>query len=498
MKPIHILGFLLATLGVFIGAIAFLSPKEVVLTDSYAIKFPEFREIFFEDTVQYADISHITDIKVSDSIVEITHDTIVVGNDTTVVIDTVRANADSLRHTSYAIQYPDGDNTELYPFFETLSKLKESKELVRIIHYGDSQIEGGRISSVVRNNLQKTFGGSGPGFMPIFEENIFGYQLKAQHTGDWFKHTRYGVPDSLVIIRSSKWGALASICRFAPVLNDSVKLPKQIYQASATFRKKMQSQFPLNNKFTRIKIFSSNNTKPVFVELNQGAKTLSMATIDTSRALKITKFSINEFTDEGITLTFTGEDSPDIYGIALDDTAGIAVDNVPMRGSSGLEFRKISKSQLAEMYDILNVKLFILEFGVNVVPNVTDNYEYYERSFYNTIVRLKEIHPEAPVLVIGISDMARKNGDKFESYPNVELIRDAQKAACLKAGCAFWDMFEAMGGKNSMPSWVFANPPLAQKDFTHFNYDGSKIVAEMFFNAFMKEYNRYLKTVAQK
>jgi hypothetical protein len=48
-----------------------------------------------------------------------------------------------------------------------------------------------------------------------------------------------------------------------------------------------------------------------------------------------------------------------------------------------------------------------------------------------------------------------------------------------------------MGGKNSMPSWVFANPPLAQKDFTHFNRKGGHIIAQMFYNALMAEYDAY-------
>jgi lysophospholipase L1-like esterase len=48
-------------------------------------------------------------------------------------------------------------------------------------------------------------------------------------------------------------------------------------------------------------------------------------------------------------------------------------------------------------------------------------------------------------------------------------------------------MFEAMGGKNSMPKWVDANPPLAFKDYTHFNGTGAKKIAEMFTDALISE-----------
>ena len=148
---------------------------------------------------------------------------------------------------------------------------------------------------------------------------------------------------------------------------------------------------------------------------------------------------------------------------------------------------------MKEMYNQLNVKLIIMQFGVNVVPHIVKSYAYYEQSFYRQLVVLKKMNPNIPFIVIGFSYMSRKVNGHYASYPNIKKIRTAQKNAAFKAGCAFWDMYEAMGGENSMPSWVFAQPPLAQKDFTHFSYKGSSIIAQMFYNALMYEYSNYLK-----
>ena len=49
----------------------------------------------------------------------------------------------------------------------------------------------------------------------------------------------------------------------------------------------------------------------------------------------------------------------------------------------------------------------------------------------------------------------------------------------------FWDLYEAMGGKNSMVAWV--NKGLAQKDYTHFSFKGAKYVGEMFYEAIIQE-----------
>jgi hypothetical protein len=47
------------------------------------------------------------------------------------------------------------------------------------------------------------------------------------------------------------------------------------------------------------------------------------------------------------------------------------------------------------------------------------------------------------------------------------------KKAAFKSGAAFWDMYKAMGGENSMPSWVFAEPAGIER-FVHFNHEELK------------------------
>jgi len=87
--------------------------------------------------------------------------------------------------------------------------------------------------------------------------------------------------------------------------------------------------------------------------------------------------------------------------------------------------------------------------------------------------------------------MSIKKEDYFETYPYLENVRDALKEASFKAGAGFWDMFSAMGGKNSMPSWVVAEPALASTDYIHFSPRGARIIAELFYEALNYEYETY-------
>ena len=190
-------------------------------------------------------------------------------------------------------------------------------------------------------------------------------------------------------------------------------------------------------------------------------------------------------------LGFKGDESPMVYAISLETPTGIIVDNIAIRGSSGTDFTRSDNASLKRVMQIVKPKLIILQFGVNIVPHIVDSYTYYENQLYQQIVALKGVNPGVSVILIGVSDMSRKVNGRFESYPNIERIRDAQRNAAFRAGAAFWDCYTAMGGHNSMPAWVYASPPLASKDFVHFTLRGSNIIAEMFYSSLMESYNRF-------
>lgn len=205
-----------------------------------------------------------------------------------------------------------------------------------------------------------------------------------------------------------------------------------------------------------------------------------------------------ETTPEKLRYTFKGKDSPDFYGLSLDGNYGVAVDNVAMRGSSGTFLNKVDQSLMSSMYAELGVELFIMQFGGNVMPYMEDEKEAkeYANYFYSQLVALKRIRPGACVLVIGPSDMSYKENGEYITYPMLPYVVNELKAASLKAGAPFWDMYAAMGGENSMPTWV--EKGLAGEDYTHFTPGGARFVAEMFYEAFIYEYQNYSKKATVK
>ena len=60
-----------------------------------------------------------------------------------------------------------------------------------------------------------------------------------------------------------------------------------------------------------------------------------------------------------------------------------------------------------------------------------------------------------------------------------------------KYDAGVWDMFEVMGGLNSVVLWQWNN--LAQSDKIHFTREGYLLVADLFFTAFMQDFEQYIQ-----
>lgn len=475
MKPFKSLIFLIVVFGI-LTIIAWFAPKGgFVLWGNNHIKFPTLNSIFNDSTIKYADISNI--IKQAEANIDSFPK-----NDSILLIDSL--NVDSLVKVVQHLEFPDSERTALIPFFK---KVQRNDGLIRVLHYGDSQIEGDRITGFLRNRFQQRFGGTGAGLVPLVEVNNLDGAVRVENTGDWKRYTLFGKVDKSV--KHKKYGVLLSFSRFAPQYNDTLSNDSTVYEGTVKISKASAAYANCYN-FSELKLFYGNNKKPVVAELFDGDKLLGYETMLPCEGLNNVSWKLSSIPKE-LKLKFSGKDSPDIYAMALDGPSGLAFDNIPLRGSSGTDFARGDLNLLKQMYDKLNVKLLIFEFGVNVVPNVLDDYTFYENWIYGQLATLKRIRPDMSIIVIGISDMSRKTENGYESYPNIEKIRDAQKKAAFRANCAFWDFYKAMGGQNSMPSWVSADPPMAAKDFTHLSPRGARIVSEMLYNALISEYNDY-------
>ncbi len=365
----------------------------------------------------------------------------------------------------------------LEPFFDSLL---HSMGQTRILYYGDSQIEGDRITSYLRHALRQHEGGEGPGlFLPVMPV-MYTKTVWIRSSSNWKKYNYLSFKSGE--IDHTSLGPFMAICRYMPQGSHSektesawVKIRPSAYADSAA------------SVYKTLRLFYGNVQDLVNITVTAGD--LKMLSDTLSRREGLNEIRCNLKGVEEITIEFSGKDSPDIYGISIESDKGVIVDNIPQRGSAGLEFTMVERTNLKEAYTLLSPDLIVLQYGLNIVKNVRKDYTYYQKGLERQINRLKEVAPGTPVLVIGVTDMAAGEGDSLVSFTNIPAIIEAQQRATKESGAAFWDAYSAMGGQLSIKSWAERIPQLAQKDYVHFTYSGadtiSKILSEsLFLHAF--------------
>lgn len=506
IKPFGVLLILLSVFAV-LAIVSVLFPSGGMrIGNRFCLHFPGPGDLIDPSRPGYADISHIADFPVAEAdtalpvfvsapppeaVAAIAGTTTALESDPSLnlagPLGTVTedpAGEAGIRQTAVYLEYPPGNDTSLHRFFRSLVKA-ESSCPVRIIHYGDSQIENDRITSVFRNRLQARFGGSGIGMFPVISPSPHSASIRIAHAGSWQRHTPLQRGNG----RSAhnRYGLLMSYA--AASAN-----PEESSQTAASFALRPSGTgFSRSRQMKQLSLYLGSGNAPFALELRMRQEIIDTLFFPAAGPLRRVSWTLPESAGE-YSVIFSGEGTPEVYAVSLDDTAGVAIDNVPMRGSAGLEFSRTDPAILRQMMDELNVGLILMQFGVNVVPHVTGDYSYYENSLLRQLLFLKSLRPGIGIVVVGVSDMsARTPGGFYESWPNIELIRDAQRNAAFRAGFPFWDLYGAMGGKNSMPAWVAADPPLGQADHTHFTFRGAGLVGEMLYTALMADFGKYLQ-----
>lgn len=485
MKPLKTLIFILGVFVLLAGTIWF-TPEEGVEVGGFTFHMPTCSELILVDEVEYAEISEIINQQFEiDSLVEIEVDTF--AGDT--IIEVIhRASYDTLVQSVHRIEMNDLGRGNLARFFSHL----KNDSLTRIMHYGDSQIEGDRITSFVRNKLQVRFGGSGVGLRPALQPYDYVFSAVQKNSGYWKRYPIYGRVDSTVEHRN--YGVMGAFSRFAPVVSDTLPFMDSILYEAEMQVAKSNISYKLTKEYENMRLFYGHSKRPVELQVLVQSDTILSEVLEADLDYGFVECSLPDSTSS-VTLRFKGFDSPDIYGIELASKKGIIMDNIALRGSSGTIFTRADYGHSLKMYNDLNPNLFILQFGGNVIPYIRDDkgIERYGRWFGGQIRRIQSLCPGASILVIGPSDMSTKEKDKYITYEHLPMVVETLKTVSIDHGCGYWDMYQAMGGYNSMPSWVNAEPELARPDYVHFSPRGARLVANMFYNALILEYNRFLE-----
>lgn len=351
-----------------------------------------------------------------------------------------------------------------------LDSLEYSDDQVRILYYGDSQIEYDRVTSYLRRTLRMGRGGTGPGLLLPVMPVAYTRSFYVRASPNWKRYNYLSFRNGR--INHKELGPFMAFCSYMP--DDQVssgRVRSWVRITPSVLSDSTESEYEF------LRIFYTNRLEHVRIDVKAGDNPVITDTLEISS--EITEFICPLYNAKNILIDFSGRTSPNIYGISIESKEGLIIDNIPQRGSAGLEFTMVDKDHLRDSYRLLKPDLIIIHYGLNLATTIRNDYSYYEKGLIRQLSLLKEISPGTGILLIGLTDMAYQDGDVIRPFPNIPRIINAQKTAAAETGAAFWDAREAMGGSSSVIKWFGMNPPLAKKDYVHLTDQGADTLARM-------------------
>ena len=365
-------------------------------------------------------------------------------------------------------------------FIAALRQTKATGSRTRIAYFGDSMIEGDLLTGDLRDLLQTAFGGSGVGFVPINSVAAdFRETIHETFSPDWYEYNM--VSDKRP--GTSPLGISGQV--FLPRV---VSNPDSSHVRSDTSWVQFRAgqRFAGTRRFVEARLLYGPGARRDQVLVTTDGHRVPHALPGTDR---VNELLLKPGTPaRRMRLDFATHGPRPVYGVSFESPEGIILDNFSFRGNSGMGLNRIPVEQLEAFGKALDYRLIILHYGVNIADSRNKNYVFYERAMTRVVDRMQRAFPGASILIVSMSDKSSRIDGEFVTDPTVPLLVEAQQRLARRNHAAFWNLFEAMGGENTMTSWVEQSPPLANKDYTHINSRGGRRMAQLLYTHLMNEY----------
>lgn len=361
------------------------------------------------------------------------------------------------------VDFSGGESGGLDYFFTQLRQADALGRPVRIAYFGDSFIEGDILTCDLRELFQDSFGGAGVGWVDC-ASRVNGFRQTVRHQFS-------GITEYEVVQR--------------PFVHNCEGISERYFTASEGAR------ITLNGSIQRRHIDAWQKAT-LYLRSDNGVRVTATAGSDTlvnqlegSRTLRALTLSQPSMSRVSYRFDHIGARTL-LYGVALESQQGVILDNFSMRGSSGTLLAQIPMNTLRAFARQRPYDLIVVQFGLNVAsakshPSV---YHGYIKQMGKAIDHLRAAFPKASFLVVSMPDRDQRTDGGLFTMRGVEALVACQQLMAREHGVAFFNLFQAMGGRESMAALV--NRGLANKDYTHLNFAGGRHLARLIFDSLME------------
>lgn len=362
---------------------------------------------------------------------------------------------------------------ELDHFYDALLKGGQ----VRVLHYGDSPTTADLITADIRGMLQKQFGDAGAGFVLIARPWAwYNHRGMAMDAANWgidvagkpeFKDGMFGIGGGR--FRGSP-GAVAS-WTLKGGQAQSVEVAYLAQPGGGSF------VFEADGQEIGAADTNSDEARPGYVTFN-------LPTRSSELSLRVTQGNVQ------------------LYGVEFRrDRPGVLYSSLGVNGASvTLLSRAFNRQHLAAQLRHYQPGLVVLAYGTNEsgFPGFVDT--TWASEMEAAVMRVRSALPEASILLMSPMDRGELKPDgTIGTIDALPRLVKKEKELAQKLGVAFFNTFEAMGGRGTMARWYAAQPRLVGADYIHPLPAGAKIVGELLYDGLRDGFTEFkMRTLKER
>jgi lysophospholipase L1-like esterase len=357
--------------------------------------------------------------------------------------------------------------TSLDPFFSALDGLRSGSATSRVTvaAFGNSLIAADRIVDIVRDDLVHLFGNGGRGMLLVDRIADYGPRVRTGTSADgWLVHTVGDVKPSPIPI------GLSGVVHIS-------KAPRA------------RSRFALKGETQGTLFWLDKGAGPI--ELRVDGKPLVQTSPQEEGHSQRTDFTLPG--DAKALELIAHKKGTAIQGLVLDrPSPGLVLDTLGVPAADASLFLTADEEMVTQQLGTRAPALVLIMLGGNEVKRLQwgrSTLEKVERDLHRFIQRVKQGSPASACLLVGPLDAVLGPGAArpFQQRADLEEVIELERKIALAEGCAFFDMFTAMGGTGSLQR--FHAKGLVHDDLVHPRGKGLDLLGALMSDALLKAWS---------
>ncbi len=362
--------------------------------------------------------------------------------------------------------------TTLDPFFSALDELHSgnASSRVTVAAFGNSLIASDRIVDIVRADLVRIFGNGGRGLLLVDKLADPGPRERTGSSAEgWLVHTVGDLHPS-----PAPFG-LTGIVHIS-------NMPRA------------RSRFRLSGEAKGTLFWVDKGAGPI--ELRVDGKPLLQTSPHNDGHAQSTDFTLPQ--DAASLELIAHKSGTAIQGIALDRSGpGLVLDTLGVAAADASLFLLADEEMVTEQLRSRAPNLVLIMLGGNEVKRLQwgrSTFEKVERDLHRFIERVKQGAPGAACLMVGPLDavLGPDAAKPFQQRAELLEVIELERSISQEEGCAFFDMYAAMGGKGSLER--FNARGLLHDDLVHPRGQGLDVLGALLVDSLLKAWSETPRT----